>query len=100
MAAHRQGVYHEFHVAVMRSPEELSEAAVMEIAAAIGVDTERLRQDMEDPAIESYLDETARVARALDIRGTPAFVIGDTLIPGTVDAAGLAAMVEKARSGG
>ena len=99
MAAHRQGRYHELHVALMRWPEELTEAGIVEIAAAVGLDVERLRRDMADPAIVAYLDETARLAQALGIRGTPAFVIGDTLVPGAVDGASLQAMVAEARSG-
>ena len=100
MAAHRQGLYHDFHVALMRWPGELTEALVLDIAGAVGLDRERLRRDMEDPAIEAYLDETGRLAQALGIRGTPAFVIGDELIPGAVDAARLQRIVAEARSGG
>ena len=54
---------------------------------------------MEDPAIENYLDETIRLARVLGIRGTPAFVIGDTLVPGVVGGARLKELIAKARSG-
>lgn len=99
MAAHRQGRYHELHVALMRWPEELTEAGIVEIAAAVGLDVERLRRDMEDPAIAAYLDETARLAQALGIGGTPAFVIGDTLVPGAVDSAALREIVAEFRSG-
>ena len=55
---------------------------------------------MGDPAIEDYLNETAQLARKLGIRGTPAFVIGDTLVPGAVDGARLKEIVADARSGG
>ena len=99
MAAHRQGRYHELHVALMRWPEELTEAGIVEIAAAVGLGVERLRRDMEDPAIAAYLDETARLAQALGIGGTPAFVIGDTLVPGAVDSAALREIVAEVRSG-
>ena len=61
----------------------------MAIAADVGLDVQRLRRDMENPAIEEYLDETIRLARTLGINGTPAFVIGDTLVPGAVDGARL-----------
>ena len=100
MAADRQGLYHEFHVAVMGAEEELTEDAVVAIAAANGLDVERLRADMEDPEIEAYLEETRRLAQALGISGTPAFVVGDTLIPGAVNPARIRAMVVEARGGG
>ena len=99
MAADRQGLYHEFHVAVMGAEEELTEDTVIALAAASGLDTDRLRADMEDPAIDAYLEETRQLAQALGITGTPAFVIGNTLIPGAVDSARLQASVAEARSG-
>ncbi|MCZ6862608.1 MAG: DsbA family protein [Alphaproteobacteria bacterium] len=37
------------------------------------------------------------LARALDINGTPAFVIGDTLVPGAIDLKTLQRLVAKAR---
>ena len=72
----------------MGAPEELTEAGVIAIVSRIGLDVERLRRDMEDPAIGAYLDETARLAGAFGIRGTPAFVIGDAWCraPSTVSA--------------
>ena len=100
MAANRQGRYHEFHVAVMGARGKLTEDRVIRIATDIGLDVERLRRDMGDPAIEGYLNETAQLARKLGIRGTPAFVIGDTLVPGAADGARLKEIVADARSGG
>ena len=71
----------------------------MAIAGSVGLDVQRLRRDMEDPAIDNYLDETIRLARVLGIRGTPAFVIGDTLVPGVVGGARLKEIIARARSG-
>ena len=84
----------------MGSRGKLTEDRVMAIAGSVGLDVQRLRRDMEDPAIEEYLDETIRLAQVLDIRGTPAFVIGDTLVPGAADGARLKELIAKARSGG
>ena len=100
MASARQGRYHDFHVALMGATGKLSEAAVMAVAERVGLDTERLRRDMADPAIEAYLDETARLARTLGIDGTPAFVVGDTVVPGAVGAERLRRLVADVRAGG
>ena len=99
MAAAKQGRYLAYHLAVMGSPDELSENRVMALAGDAGLDVQRLRRDMEDPAIEEYLDETKRLARTLGIRGTPAFVIGDTVVPGAVGGERLKELVAAARSG-
>lgn len=100
MAAERQGKYHEFHVRLMGEKEKLSEERIVKVAAGVGLDVARLRRDMDDPAIRGYLDETGSLARALGIRGTPAFVIGGTVVPGFVDGARMRQLVAAERSGG
>ena len=99
MASEKQGRYLEFHKAVMGSRGKLTEERVMAVAADAGLDVQRLRRDMADPAIEDYLDETIRLARTLGINGTPAFVIGDALAPGAVGGERLKELIAEARSG-
>ena len=72
----------------------------MEAAKRVGLNLEKLREDMKDPAIDAYLDETQQLANALGIRGTPAFVIGDTLVPGAIDTAGMKRIIAQSRAGG
>ncbi|MCY4592391.1 MAG: DsbA family protein [Alphaproteobacteria bacterium] len=100
MAAARQGLYLEYHLAVMGSRGQLTEDRVIELAGGAGLDLGRLRSDMEDPAIEAYLDETATLARTLGIGGTPAFVIGETLVPGAAGGERLRELIARVRSGG
>ena len=99
MAAARQGRYLPFHLALMKEPE-LTEDKVLEIADRTGLGMGRLFQDMEDPAIQAYLDESQALARQIGISGTPAFVIGGELVPGFVDADRMKDLVAAARSGG
>ena len=99
MAAERQGRYLPFHLALMKEPK-LTEGKVLEIAVKAGLDLERLRQDMEDPAIAAYLDETRALAQQIGINGTPAFVVGGRLVGGAVDAARMKELVAAARKGG
>lgn len=100
MAADRQGLYHDFHVAMMGTGEKLTEEGIFGLAAAVGLDVERLRRDMGDPAIAAYLEETRRLAGALGISGTPAFVIGDSLVPGAIDDIQMKELVAAARADG
>ena len=99
VAADRQGRFLPFHLAMMREPE-LTEEKVLELAGRTGLDMDRLRQDMEDPAIRDYIDETRALAERLGIGGTPAFVVGGKLVPGLIDAVELKELVADARSGG
>ena len=100
MAATNQGKYLDFHISLMGIRGRITEQKVMSLAKDIGLDMKRLRKDMKDPAIETYLDETKQMATALGIRGTPAFVIGDTIVPGAIDEAGIKKIIAKLRAGG
>ncbi len=99
MAAERQDRYLPFHLALMKEPE-LTEGKVVELAVGAGLDMERLRRDMEDPAIAAYLDETRALAQQIGINGTPAFVVGGRLVGGAVDAARMKELVAAARADG
>ena len=57
-----------------------------------GVDVAAARKAAADPAIERQLLDTRVLASALRLEGTPAFVIGDTLVPGADMAAVRAAI--------
>ena len=91
--------YVPFHTALLQSKGRLSERKILDVAAEIGLDVERLRAAMADPGIDKILARNAELARALDINGTPAFVIGENVVPGAVDLETLTALVSEARGG-
>ena len=70
----------------------------MDVAKDVGLEVAQLRGDMKDPTLEEYLNETQQLATALD-RGTPAFVIGDTLVRGAIDEAGMKQIIAQMRAG-
>lgn len=97
MASDRQGKYFEYHVALMGIRGRLTEKKVLEAATAVGLDITRLIKDMAAPEINRYLDETLQLAEALGINGTPAFLIGDQLVPGAIDEAQMRAIIASSR---
>jgi protein-disulfide isomerase len=97
LGAQKQGKYAPFHEALMAAGESLGEAQVLEIAREIGLDTERLEQDMQDPAIEEAIARNLQLANALGITGTPSFVIGQEVVPGAVDRRTLQGLIARAR---
>lgn len=98
LASRKQGKYAAFHSALMKVRGALNEAKVMVVARSVGLDTQRLRKDMRDPEIQTLLEENFKLADTLNIRGTPAFIIGDELVPGAVGIDRLKSLVAKARS--
>ncbi|KIT16381.1 DsbA family protein [Jannaschia aquimarina] len=100
LASREQGLYEEFHEAMMAAEARLGEAQVMQIAEEVGLDTDRLRTDMEAPAVQAHIDTSMELARSLGFSGTPSFVVGDQMAPGLVETDQLIDMVEAAREGG
>lgn len=85
IASQRQGKYVEYYDALMRLRGTLDDAALRTEAERVGLDFARIRRDMETPEVQARIDANLRLARTLGIQGTPALVIGETLIPGAVD---------------
>ncbi len=84
LAADRQGMYAEFHDALMRFNGRKNMEALERIATRVGLDVEQLKADMDDPAIAQHISEVRELARSFNIRGTPALIIGDNLFPGAI----------------
>ena len=82
LAARKQGKYFAFHKAMLESRFRKTESMVFRIARQVGLDMERLKRDMKNPQIDQALQESNRLAAALGVRGTPAFLVGDKMIPG------------------
>jgi protein-disulfide isomerase len=97
LAAQAQGAYEPMRSAVMKLPPDTTLAQLESTAHELGLDWPRMHRDMDDPAIQARLDQNIALARSIGIQGTPALVIGDTLIPGAVEIADLQKAVNDAR---
>ncbi len=98
MAAQKQGKYLPFHVAVMGARGQLTANKIFRLAKKVGLDVDRLKRDMKDPAIDAYLRETIRLAQSIGINGTPGFIIGDKLVPGAIERDRMMELIANARS--
>jgi len=98
LAARNQGLYTEYHNALMGHRGQLSEQIIFDIAGDVRLDVDRLRRDMDAPEIRDEINANLRLAQQLGIRGTPAFVIGDEIVPGARSLQEIEAFIERARS--
>jgi protein-disulfide isomerase len=100
LAAARQGRYDALRAALMRDSsldsEDLTAASIRNAAEKLGLDWQRLHQDMESPAIAQQLAANKQLAQDLGIQGTPALVIGQKIVEGA-DLPTIAAAVANAR---
>jgi protein-disulfide isomerase len=100
LASQKQGKYWEYHQALMKHEGRMDEAAAMAIAERTGLNIEQLKKDMESEDVAKVIGANEKLAQALNIGGTPAFVIDQTLIPGAIGFEGLAEAVKQVRAGG
>ena len=99
LAAQRQGKYEAFHTALMATKGQITEDTLYKLAGSVGLDVDRLKQDMKAPDIDQALKANLALADALNIHGTPGFIIGNHIVPGALDLDTLKSMVADARKG-
>jgi protein-disulfide isomerase len=99
-AAQMQGGYQRMHDALMGGTANIDMAVIQAAARAAGLDWPRLQRDMNDASVTARINANLQLAQTLDVQGTPAYVIGDQMIPGAVPLADLQAAVTAAAHGG
>jgi len=78
LAANMQGKYYQFHHALMSVDQPLTEDVVLEVAKSAGLNVDKLKKDMDSPAITRQLNENMALAKNLKVYATPTFFIGKT----------------------
>ncbi len=85
-AAEQQGQFWLYHDGLFAFQDKLGEDYYVELAEQIGLDIEQFNQDRNSPEAQAAVDQDIELAKALDIRGTPNFLITNTnqsfLFPG------------------
>lgn len=97
LAAQSQGGYEKLRDILMKTTAEPTRESLRAEAQKLGLDGEKLLRDMESPAVQARINANLAQAQRLGIRGTPAMIIGDALIPGAVDLAEMRKSVAAAR---
>lgn len=98
LASRAQGRHQAFHEALLAAKSDLSKEHVLQIASEVGLDAKRLETDMEKPEWLTIIERNQKLANDLRVTGTPAFVVGNELVPGVVDLQVLKALVARART--
>lgn len=86
LAAQRQSIYPQVHHALMREPRKLEPDVLRETIASVGGNWDLLLSDLSrfSREIDVMIAQTSREAFGLGINGTPAFLIGSTLVKGAL----------------
>ena len=73
-----------FHVKLLGTRGQVGKAQALAAARDSGVDMDRLAKDMDGPEVQATLQESAKLADALNLTGTPTYVVGDEVVVGAV----------------
>jgi len=84
--------YGQFHLALLGGPAHADKDTALQVAESLGVTKAQIAKEVADKAGQQSIKESYELANALGIRGTPAYIIGDELIPG---ASGLDVLSQK-----
>lgn len=80
LAAGKQGKFWEVHEKLFANQKDLNDAKVEAIAGEVGLDMERFKKDLGDPAVVSLVDRDMRDGGQANIPGTPAIFINGKLL--------------------
>jgi protein-disulfide isomerase len=97
LAARLQHKYDAFRLVMLGMKGQLSDETVFVVAKAVGLDIDRLKKDMEDPAVERQVEANLALGKELQITGTPTFVVGSQVVEGAIDLSGMKELVATAR---
>lgn len=106
LAANLQGKYVVFSHALLTSKTQpLTQDLIFQIAKSTGLDVEKLKKDMNSPAVDAQLKANMKLAQDLKLFGTPALFIAKTdnsntgsinYIPGQADQNQLQGFIDQA----
>ena len=111
LAAAMQGKYIPLHEALLQTDKSLDKDTVMAAAKTVGLDMKKLKTDMGSKEVTNELAANRKLAEAMHLMGTPAFVVLATpagtlkagtepaFIPGGTSFEALQALVDKANTG-
>jgi len=84
IASQKQNKYFELHQELINFSGLISLSDIKKISKELGINYEQLQKDMNSDETILLINESYRLADLIGVRGTPAFVINNNLIPGAI----------------
>ncbi len=94
-AAHRQGKFSEMYAKIFANQRAMSPEKYEEYAAEIGLDVGQFKKDVASDEVKQRIQADARDAAALQITGTPAFLINGKYLSGAQPFAAFKAVIDQ-----
>ena len=84
LAARNQNKYFEFHTKQMKHTGKIDEKLLLSFAEELKIDTKKLKSDYSNEKLMLIINKNREIADRLNLRGTPAFIIGNKIYPGAM----------------
>ena len=85
LAAHKQNKYRKFHINLMQHKGRITQNVLLKIAANIKIDLNQFKKDVSNSELMSIVNNNRKIAKKLNLQGTPAFIIGNSIYPGAMN---------------
>jgi protein-disulfide isomerase len=92
--------YWAFHEALFSTRGKVDAAAAWKAAESVGLDRAKLEPKVNSPEVNQVIQRSYAIAQALNITGTPSYIIGDEIIPGALGKALLERKIANMRACG
>jgi protein-disulfide isomerase len=89
--------YMDFHNALMEAAQA-DDKTVEAILTKLNLDVAKVKAAMNDAKVTKELEAISMMAGQLEVRGTPAFIIDEELIPGVIDVNNMMAKIKDVRA--
>ena len=89
--------YKAAHDALIAFSGEVTERGLRRLAGSLGFDADAVLDAMGSEAVREEIAQTRALAQALQINGTPTFVMGDQLVRGYVPLDGMRQIIAQER---
>ncbi|MEM6610486.1 MAG: DsbA family protein [Pseudomonadota bacterium] len=93
-----EAAYSTLHAALISMRADVSEASLQRLADDLGYDGAAILAGMQDPRIDVVIEANYALAQAMQISGTPTFVMGRQLVRGFLPSDAMAALIAEERA--
>lgn len=76
LAAQKQGKFYQMHNALLQVKEPLTQERILKLATDNGLNVQQLQADMNSEAVAQELRNNVALEKALELVGTPVFILG------------------------
>ncbi len=98
IAAGRQGAYEDFHAALSATPIQVTRPFLVQLAGRLDLDVAQFQSDFDSGDVLQNLGRARALADQFGFVGTPAMVVGRTVVEGRISPTNLEQLIELERA--